>query len=114
MLVKRSGQLSKRHLVIESLAEDFLFLGQEEVPLDFFFWAYVKSKVYTETFSNLNQLRAKIKSVINKMDQAILRKIDLDQFLKNKAIKSSDYDLVLIGHICATHSTLICLFKCFE
>ena len=46
-------------------------------PVDFIFWGYVKSKVYTETFSNLNQLRAKIDSVINNIDQAILRNVVL-------------------------------------
>ena len=44
-------------------------------PLRFFFWGYVKSKVYTETFSNLYQLRTKNESVINNIDQAILQKI---------------------------------------
>ena len=56
-----------------------LFLGQQEVliylPLIFSFWGYVKSKVYTKTFSNLNQWRAKIESVINNIDQAIFRKV---------------------------------------
>ena len=44
-------------------------------PLDCFFLGYVKSKVYTETFSNLNQLRTKFELVINNIDQAILRKV---------------------------------------
>jgi transposase len=42
-------------------------------PMDFFYWGYIKQKVYTERFENVEQLKDKIRRVISEIDQEVLQ-----------------------------------------
>jgi len=44
-------------------------------PCDFFLWGYLKDRVYTETFTDMDELKKKITAEINSIPQSMFRRV---------------------------------------
>ena len=65
-----------KHLPINGLVEEIKSNGHlDQTPLDYFYWEYLKSKVYETKSATINELRARIIDVSNSIGQEMLENV---------------------------------------